>query len=95
MHELSIAMSLVDLAQEEAARGGAGVQSVHIRVGRLAGVVKDALISSYEMAGFETSLQGSQLVIEDARGSCATNPGASRSTLMFFTPTRSSPTRER
>jgi len=65
MHELSIAMSLVDLAQEEAVRRGAEVQAVHIKIGRLSGVVKEALLSSYEMACFETPLQGSHLVIED------------------------------
>jgi hydrogenase nickel incorporation protein HypA/HybF len=65
MHELSIAMSLVDAVQEEAARRKAQVQSVHVKVGRLSGVVKDALLSSYEMACFETSLQGSRLIIEE------------------------------
>ena len=65
MHELSIAMSLVEIAQEEAVRRGAEVSSVHIRVGRLSGVVREALLSSYEMACFETPLQGSQLIIED------------------------------
>jgi len=53
------------MAQEEAARRNAEVQSVHIRLGRLSGVVKEALLSSYEMACFETPLQGSQLVIEE------------------------------
>lgn len=65
MHELSIAISLVEMAQEEAARRNAEVQSVHIRLGKLSGVVKEALLSSYEMASFETPLQGSQLVIEE------------------------------
>ena len=44
MHELSIAMSIVDMAQEEAERhGGVQVQAVHLKLGRLAGVVKEAL----------------------------------------------------
>jgi hydrogenase nickel incorporation protein HypA/HybF len=39
MHELSIAMSIVDMAQEEAERhGGAQVQAVHLKLGRLTGV---------------------------------------------------------
>jgi len=51
MHELSIAMSIVDLAQEEAdRRGGVQIKAVHLRLGLLSGVVKDALLSSYEMA---------------------------------------------
>jgi hydrogenase nickel incorporation protein HypA/HybF len=66
MHELSIAMSIVDMAQEEAERqGNAQVQSVYLRLGLLTGVVKEALLSSYEMACAETLLEGSTLVIEE------------------------------
>ena len=65
MHELSIAMSIVDLAQEEAARRGAKVTAVHFKLGALAGVVKTALMSSYEMACEDTLLQGSQLIVEE------------------------------
>ncbi|NDQ57038.1 MAG: hydrogenase maturation nickel metallochaperone HypA [Acidipila sp.] len=66
MHELSIAMSIVEMAQEEAERrGGVQVQIVHLRLGRLSGVVKEALLSSYEMACASTLLEGSQLMIEE------------------------------
>jgi hydrogenase nickel incorporation protein HypA/HybF len=66
MHELSIAMSIVEMAEEEAdQRGGARVNAVHLKVGLLAGVVKDALLSSYELACEGTGLQGSRLVIEE------------------------------
>jgi hydrogenase nickel incorporation protein HypA/HybF len=65
MHELSIAMSLVDLAQEEAGRHEGRVCALHLRIGALAGVVPEALLASYEMACFETPLEGSRLVIEE------------------------------
>ncbi|MCU1240366.1 MAG: hydrogenase expression/synthesis, HypA [Candidatus Acidoferrum typicum] len=66
MHELSIAMSIVEMAQEEAERrGGAQVQAVHLRLGLLSGVVKEALLSSYEMVCHSTPLEGSQLLIEE------------------------------
>jgi hydrogenase nickel incorporation protein HypA/HybF len=66
MHELSIAMSIVDVAQEESQRrGGVQIKAVHLRLGLLSGVVKDALLSSYEMACEETALQGSQLIVEE------------------------------
>ena len=66
MHELSIAMSIVEMAEEEADhRGGALVNAVHLKLGVLAGVVKDALLSSYELACEGTGLQGSRLVIEE------------------------------
>jgi hydrogenase nickel incorporation protein HypA/HybF len=65
MHELSIAMSIVEMAQEEAERRGIQVCAVHLKLGRLSGVVKEALLSSYEMACYETPLAGSQLLIEE------------------------------
>ena len=65
MHELSIAISLVEIAEEEAQRLGARVSAVHLRLGALSGVVKEALESSYEMACAATALQGSRLVIEE------------------------------
>ena len=65
MHELSIAMSIVDAAVEEAERRGAQVSAVHLRLGALSGVVKDALLFSYEVACQDTPLQGSQLIVED------------------------------
>jgi hydrogenase nickel incorporation protein HypA/HybF len=63
MHELSIAMSIVEMAEEEAA--GAQVLAVHLKLGALSGVVKSALLSSYELACEGTLLEGSTLVIEE------------------------------
>lgn len=65
MHELSIAMSIVELAQEEAERRGVRVDAVHLKLGALSGVVKEALLSCYEMACENTAVQGSRLRIED------------------------------
>jgi hydrogenase nickel incorporation protein HypA/HybF len=65
MHELSIAMGIVDAALEEAARRGVKVSAVHLRLGALSGVVKDALLFSYEVACQDTPLEGSHLMVED------------------------------
>ena len=65
MHELSIAMSIVELAEEEAERRGVQVNAVHLKLGALSGVVKEALLSCYEMACENTPLQGSRLVVEE------------------------------
>jgi hydrogenase nickel incorporation protein HypA/HybF len=66
MHELSIALSMIDLATEEALRrGGVRVNALHIKLGPLSGVVKDALLFSYEVACNGTALEGSQLLIEE------------------------------
>ena len=66
MHELSIALSIVDGALEELQRRGAPqATAVHVRVGRLSGVDKDALLFSYGVACQDTELARSHLVIED------------------------------
>ncbi len=44
MHELSIAMSIVELAEEEAERRSVQVNAVHLKLGALSGVVKEALL---------------------------------------------------
>ena len=50
MHELSIAHSLVEIAEEAAAKAGvARVTVVHLRLGVLAGVVQDALLFGFEI----------------------------------------------
>lgn len=65
MHELSIAMSILESLQEEVnARGCGPVEAVHVRVGGLSGVVPEALTSAYEMAAANTPFASSQLVIE-------------------------------
>lgn len=65
MHELSIAMSMIELAEAEAASRGGRVTALHLKLGPLSGVVKEALEFSYEIACQGTTLAGSQLVIED------------------------------
>jgi hydrogenase nickel incorporation protein HypA/HybF len=66
MHELSIAMSIVELAEEEIERrGNVQITAVHLKLGALSGVVKAALLASYEMASEGTPLAGSRLVVED------------------------------
>ncbi len=65
MHELSIAMGIVDAATDEAQRRGVVVSAVHLRLGALSGVVKDALLFSYEVACQDTPLAGSRLIVEE------------------------------
>jgi hydrogenase nickel incorporation protein HypA/HybF len=51
MHEMSIALSILDIAVEEsAARDDAAVWAIHVRLGVLSGVVKEALVSAFELA---------------------------------------------
>lgn len=66
MHELSIAVSIVEFATEEAERrGSTRVTAVHLRLGAFSGVVKDALLSSFEIACADTRLAGSRLIVEE------------------------------
>jgi hydrogenase nickel incorporation protein HypA/HybF len=66
MHELSIALSIVDIATETARKNGGGkVDALYLKVGALSGVVKDALLFSWQMASADTPLEGSRLVIEE------------------------------
>ncbi len=65
MHELSIAMSMVELVQNEVAkRGLTKVTEVEVVVGELSNVVPDALEFCWEVATQETAAAGSKLVIE-------------------------------
>ena len=66
MHELSIAMSIIDIAREESQKhDDAPILAVHLKIGRMSGVVIDALLSAFEMAREETLLAEAKLVIED------------------------------
>jgi hydrogenase nickel incorporation protein HypA/HybF len=65
MHELSIALSVLDVAQEEADRRGVQVQAIHLKLGLLSGVVKEALLSAYDLARENTPLESCRLIIEE------------------------------
>jgi len=66
VHELSVALSLVELAGEHARRlNGARILVLHVRIGRLSGVVKEALEFSFDAAAEGTPVQGARLVIEE------------------------------
>ncbi len=66
MHELSIAMSMIEMATEEAEkRGATRVDALHLKLGALSGVVKDALLFSWEIACQGTPLENSRLEIEE------------------------------
>lgn len=65
MHELSIAMSILDrVAEESDSRGGAHVLAVHLQVGPLSGVVTEALAGAYDMARQGTEQADCELLIE-------------------------------
>lgn len=64
MHELSIAMSLIEVATEEAQRRHGRVSALHLRLGELSGVVPRALDSAFKLAREGTALSKCRLVME-------------------------------
>jgi hydrogenase nickel incorporation protein HypA/HybF len=65
MHELSIAISMIDqIAEESENRGGLQVEAVHMKLGIFSGVDKDALRFAFQLACEGSPLEGSRLVIE-------------------------------
>jgi hydrogenase nickel incorporation protein HypA/HybF len=66
MHELSIAVNVVEYVSEEAEKAGwERISAVHLKIGLLSGVVSKALLFSFNVAAAGTVLEGAELVIED------------------------------
>ena len=66
MHELSITQSVVDTVVERT--NGARVTAVHLTIGRLSGVVPDAVRFCFELLADGTPLQGARLDIAEPVG---------------------------
>jgi hydrogenase nickel incorporation protein HypA/HybF len=66
VHELSIALSILELAGEESERcGGAFVKAIYLKLGVLSGVGKEALASAFELATERSKFETCRLVIEE------------------------------
>mgnify|MGYP000018977008 CR=1 FL=1 len=67
MHEMGIALQILEIAQASipADLAGARVARVNLRVGRLTAVVADSLRFCFEIAARETPLAGAELAIEE------------------------------
>lgn len=66
MHELSIAHDLVELAQRSAREHGLRrVTALHVRIGVLSGVVKEALLFAFDAVAMGTLAEGAKIVIEE------------------------------
>jgi hydrogenase nickel incorporation protein HypA/HybF len=66
MHELSVALSLLDgISRTAEQQGIQRVTAVHVRIGALSGIARDALAFSWDLATADTVAAGSELRIED------------------------------
>lgn len=66
MHELSIAYTIVETASAAAQQAGAlKVKAVYVRLGMLAGIVKQSLLFSFDIASQGSVLADAMLIIEE------------------------------
>ncbi len=66
MHELSIAMSIIDgVTEAQKTQGFGRVRKVFLKLGPLSGVDKEALLFCYGSATEGTGLEGSELEFEE------------------------------
>ncbi|MCF6237510.1 MAG: hydrogenase maturation nickel metallochaperone HypA [Candidatus Marinimicrobia bacterium] len=69
MHEMSIAMSIVDIACKEAQKDGAkSISVIELDVGKLAGVMVDSLMFCYESVCKGTPAENSKLLVNEVTG---------------------------
>ncbi|MFF8375776.1 hydrogenase maturation nickel metallochaperone HypA [Streptomyces sp. NPDC015661] len=77
MHEMSLAVAVVDQVEAAAkSHGAVGVTSVELDVGELAGVVADALAFCFELACAGTVLEGAELITRTVPGTARCEPCA-------------------
>ncbi|MFN7115306.1 MAG: hydrogenase maturation nickel metallochaperone HypA [Saprospiraceae bacterium] len=69
MHELSIVLSIIDIAEEAARQAGAhNVERIELEIGQLAGVQVDALEFAWDAAVKNTILQKAERLIHHVNG---------------------------
>ena len=66
MHELAVIQAVVDQVAERL--GDQRITAIHLSVGRLSGVVPDALRFCFELTTSGTSMDGAELTIEEPVG---------------------------
>ncbi|MGW8353997.1 hydrogenase maturation nickel metallochaperone HypA/HybF [Streptomyces wedmorensis] len=77
MHEMSLAVAVVDQVEAAAtSRGAVGVSSIELDVGELAGVVADALAFCFELACAGTVVEGAALITRTVPGTARCAPCA-------------------
>lgn len=74
MHEASIASSLLEIAAEHCAKNNYNIiNSLTVRVGKLGGVMPDALAFAFDALKEGTRAAGAQLIIKEIEGNCGCN----------------------
>ncbi|MFF0431205.1 hydrogenase maturation nickel metallochaperone HypA [Streptomyces sp. NPDC004327] len=77
MHEMSLAVAVVDQVESAArSRGAVGVDLIELEVGELAGVVADALAFCFGLACAGTVVEGAELITRTVPGTARCEPCA-------------------
>lgn len=59
-------MNILEIAEEESEqRGNVPVEAIHLKLGAMSGVVKEALVSAFELAAEQSAFPNCRLVIEE------------------------------
>jgi len=65
MHEASIALSVIDIAEKQCREAGySRIKGIELRIGNASGVLPDALMTAFDIVKLETMAEGANLVIE-------------------------------
>jgi len=77
MHEMSVALAVVDQVETAArSRGARGVSSIRLEMGELAGIVADSLHFCFGLACAGTVVEGAELITHTVPGTARCEPCA-------------------
>ena len=66
MHEVSIALNLIEIAEDQCTKNGCSrIESINIRIGRASGIMSDALIFAFEAIKADSIASAAVLNIEE------------------------------
>lgn len=66
MHEVSVALSVLDIAAENCKKAGCSrIDSIRLRIGRASGVMTDALLFAFEAVKIDTIAAGATVIIDE------------------------------
>lgn len=82
MHEASIALGILDIAEQQCRLAGcSNVQSISVNVGRASGVLPNALLTAFDLIKQQSAAEKARLLINEIPlGGCCTDCGLDFST---------------
>jgi hydrogenase nickel incorporation protein HypA/HybF len=66
MHEVSIALSLLDIAEKYCTKEGyGGIESISVKIGKASGVMSEALLFAFDAVKIGTIAEKAHLIIDE------------------------------